>query len=72
MPGWYRSSDLLQIKVGWGEKGIEKSADFSGQWGRYPLKFGNLGSVSGLCFVLWLLAAHTNSVFAALFVKQML
>lgn len=56
MPGRCRSSrkhwNLVWFKMGWGEKGIEKFTD--GKWGRYPLKFKNLGSVSGPCFVLWL------------------
>lgn len=44
-----------------GEKGVEKSADgLHGQWVRYCLKVGSLGSVSGLCLVLCPCAAHTK------------
>lgn len=51
----------LWFKTGWGEKAVEKSADsLHGQWVRYCLKVGSLGSVSGLCLVLCPCAAHTK------------
>lgn len=58
VPGRCRSSgkhwNCVWFKMGWGEKGIEESAGgLHEQWVRYRLKVGSLGSVSGLCFVLW-------------------
>lgn len=44
----------MYFKRGWGEKGIEKSADnLRGQWVKHYPKVVILSSAAGLCFMLW-------------------